>query len=376
MYLLVKILFIFACIIFHIPAFAGPSVSTVEGVFSQSNTLVIYGTDFGSKSPAIPYLWAPFESSVSPSQTLSTVTRYTVEAMEYDSDDGPNMSGCLKASDSSGTWTVSIDASGFSWNDYSQQMYLFRKAKSNFEITSSLNWKIWRMWPSAVDGNYPNMYVQTGNGSVAIEGMTDAGGYVNTTIARGTALAWNTEEILVQANTASGTTDGIFTMFTNGVTAGYIPYTTYRDWWVQLRADAGTSNIVRNYPVHGVKANTTFPTDYRYWVDDVYLDITWARVMVGNASTLSASTHREIQIPTAWAAGAITATFNQGTFGAGEAVYLFVVDSTGTASAGAGPYYIGEDTSYRNLTKSATTSNSTDKSLTLSPGSISATLGN
>ncbi|MCD6288604.1 MAG: hypothetical protein J7M12_05765, partial [Candidatus Hydrogenedentes bacterium] len=48
----------------------------------------------------------------------------------------------------------------------------------------------------------------------------------------------------------------------------------------------------------------------------------------GNASTWSACTHREIQIPTAWSNDTITFTVNQGSFPYGTA-YLYVVDSTG-----------------------------------------------
>jgi hypothetical protein len=61
----------------------------------------------------------------------------------------------------------------------------------------------------------------------------------------------------------------------------------------------------------------------------VYLDTSWARVEIGNAATYGACTHREIQIPTAWAATSITATVNRGSFGASDAAYLYVIPSTG-----------------------------------------------
>jgi hypothetical protein len=70
------------------------------------------------------------------------------------------------------------------------------------------------------------------------------------------------------------------------------------------------------------------------YFDNVYIDITQARVMVGNAPTFSASTRREIQIPTAWSSTEITFTVNQGSFANGEQAYLFVIDSDGNASAG------------------------------------------
>ncbi|OGF43089.1 hypothetical protein A2303_04140 [Candidatus Falkowbacteria bacterium RIFOXYB2_FULL_47_14] len=70
------------------------------------------------------------------------------------------------------------------------------------------------------------------------------------------------------------------------------------------------------------------------YTDNVYIDTTWARVELGNASTYAASTHREIQIPSAWSANSITATVNPGSFTSGQAVYLFVIDANGNASNG------------------------------------------
>lgn len=76
------------------------------------------------------------------------------------------------------------------------------------------------------------------------------------------------------------------------------------------------------------------PSGAYVYFDDVYIDTTWARVMIGNASTFSACTHREPLIPTAWSASSITAYFNQGAFSNGQSVYVFVVDSNGNASPG------------------------------------------
>jgi hypothetical protein len=69
------------------------------------------------------------------------------------------------------------------------------------------------------------------------------------------------------------------------------------------------------------------------WWDDLYVDDTWARVIVGDASTLAASTHREIQIPSAWATGEVTVAVNRGSFAADASAYLYVVDSTGAVNS-------------------------------------------
>ena len=77
--------------------------------------------------------------------------------------------------------------------------------------------------------------------------------------------------------------------------------------------------------------------------DDIYVDNSWASIWIGNASTWSACTHREIQIPRGWDASgvSVTAIANQGSFDDCANVYAFVVDSTGAKSPGYGPFKIG-----------------------------------
>ena len=76
-------------------------------------------------------------------------------------------------------------------------------------------------------------------------------------------------------------------------------------------------------------------------VDNIYIDNTPQRVEVGNASTWTACTHREIQIPSAWSSNSITFSVNQGAFTSGQQAYLYVVDSTGAVNASGYPITIG-----------------------------------
>jgi hypothetical protein len=70
-----------------------------------------------------------------------------------------------------------------------------------------------------------------------------------------------------------------------------------------------------------------------YW-DDIYIDNSWARVVIGDNVDYDSCTHREIQIPTAWSDKTITVSVNQGTFKSGDTAYLFVVDANGNVSNG------------------------------------------
>ena len=81
--------------------------------------------------------------------------------------------------------------------------------------------------------------------------------------------------------------------------------------------------------------------DDRYWANSVYLDTTWARVMIGNASTLGASTQLEMQIPTAWSENSITVKFNKGSFSTGQTAYLYVINSDNNPNTDGFPVTIG-----------------------------------
>lgn len=314
------------------PAISAPSVQAVSGDVAHGGDLTITGSAFGQKSPAKPYLWAPFDGSGNPS-SLGIVTSWSqVQSMTYAPGEGMSGSGAFKASNGSGTWTARVDASGFAWNDYGHKMYLYRRVKRNFNVTDSMNWKIIRVWPSS--SSYPNWHIGTHNARLYVEGIGAGSWILNNNLARGTANVWRIDEFITQANSNAGASDGIFQYLVNGATVESLPRSGTDNWKVRENSANGSASMNQIYPIHGVMANFNMPSDYRYWVDDVYLDTTWARVVVGNASTLSASTHREIQIPTAWSATSITVVANLQSFPANQTPYLFVVDAAGNASQG------------------------------------------
>jgi hypothetical protein len=69
------------------------------------------------------------------------------------------------------------------------------------------------------------------------------------------------------------------------------------------------------------------------YIDDVYIDDTFARVVLKDSSDWSSQGHTEMQIPVNWSADGIQVTANLGNF-SGNSAYLFVVDADGNASEG------------------------------------------
>jgi hypothetical protein len=78
------------------------------------------------------------------------------------------------------------------------------------------------------------------------------------------------------------------------------------------------------------------------WHDDIYIDNSWARVEIGDKDTYDTCTHREIQIPTAWAADHVVIKLNLGSFRTGDNVYLYVVDENGVVNTQGQLITVGE----------------------------------
>ncbi|MEF3692161.1 MAG: hypothetical protein V3574_03875 [Candidatus Moraniibacteriota bacterium] len=79
----------------------------------------------------------------------------------------------------------------------------------------------------------------------------------------------------------------------------------------------------QNYAGNGVISQTT-------WFDDIYIQVgTQARVEIGDASTWSNCTFKEMQPPASWNNSQILINLNKGSFSNGETAYLYVVDENG-----------------------------------------------
>lgn len=133
-----------------------------------------------------------------------------------------------------------------------------------------------------------------------------------------TAGKWSKVEIAIKATAQN---DGYVTVWENGHQV--LHYVGPTDKF------AGTQ---RTIAVGGYARMQGFPSNWRYF-DDVYVDTSFSRIVLADKPVLSQATILENQIPNTWSDGSISATVNLGKFTQGQAVYLFVVDSNGTASA-------------------------------------------
>lgn len=79
---------------------------------------------------------------------------------------------------------------------------------------------------------------------------------------------------------------------------------------------------------------------FRYFAG-VYIDDTYARVMIGDNANYDSCTKMEPQIPVQWADGSVTVTVNLGNFTDQDTAYLFVIDSSNNRPAQGYPVTIG-----------------------------------
>ena len=81
--------------------------------------------------------------------------------------------------------------------------------------------------------------------------------------------------------------------------------------------------------------------NFTLYNDDLYIDTTQARVELCDSSTWSARTHCEIQPATAWNDSQISVTLNQGSFQDSQQIYLFVINAAGDPVGESFPVKIG-----------------------------------
>jgi hypothetical protein len=152
---------------------------------------------------------------------------------------------------------------------------------------------------------------------------------------------WHNVQVQYSENSGVDRTDGTMRLWIDGV---------LRDSITSLVTNVGSDGSAVNKRPYIIGFFDSWPASdaavsnmYAYY-SDIYVDNTWSRVELGDASTYSACTHREIQVPTAWNSGSISAKVVQGSFTSGQTAYLFVTDASGNVSSGR-PVTIGGSSS-------------------------------
>jgi hypothetical protein len=113
-----------------------------------------------------------------------------------------------------------------------------------------------------------------------------------------------------------------------------------RYWYAELNDDRKTAATTgRSETLGGYRRDYGSDDSYRNnfsYFSDVYLDLSWARVVLANAATYDAATVVEVQPVRSWSDGAIAIDVRLGRLASGSEAWVYVLDAT-NAIVGDGP---------------------------------------
>lgn len=327
---------------------AAPTISGISGTVSSGQSITISGSDFGTKSTPTPIKWDNFESgehggtisgwdlTYGNNVKYSNVGNRTGSSLCYaagvtTADDPSNANASnSRITLNSGISATKIFASYWiKWNwgeitggQIKHGVHLCREypgssaPRINTVLYYSNNNPYWQG-----TGTYTPGFCSSGIDSCTLWGSANM--YPTDT--------WVQVEVQIEQSTAD-LEDGSLISWVGKSTGAMVKVVNFPGNICLRKSDADYNYAQINvWTWAGNDEGDGYSTTIYY--DDFYVDNTWARVVIGDASTYDNCTRREVQIPTAWDTGEITVTINQGSFGATDTAYLYVVDDDGTPSS-------------------------------------------
>lgn len=364
---MVNVLIALMIIMFPCDSISAPSISSVSGDIRNGQFVTISGSGFGGSGPSIE-IYDEFEGTngadVGLSATVGTWSGYGTYKPRY-----------LNAVHNSGTTSASMI-------DRPTSDFFGQLRKTFSTPTTSIYVSYWMMvppgkffpgateagsWATSTGGNLKPVWLMDGSAgyntdnNLVVPNWTGGGWQLafsnndavnmwgDSTFSAGAWWSWGTwnhVELWLQAGAAPDADAGSYYLrITNGATSTVVSKATdYNGVPAPLFTDGLGNDIPQYDRIHipGVSYNRVEGTDIAY--DDVYVATgphAAARVMVGNASTIENCTYLTVATVDEWNDTTISSTIRGGAFEEGDEVYLFVIDSSNTASVGIGPYTFG-----------------------------------
>ncbi len=299
-------------------AYAQPNITSFSGSLTQKGTLTITGSGFGTKAQAAPLKWDDFESGTAGNDLSGWYIASNGINPKYANDKvRPNSALSSKqVFTANDQYNCTIGLTGLSNSKYYLTFYRYMTTSGG----PSRNFKMF----SLRSGNAGDWQVPEFTHALLPSG--NAGIFYNYDLLTNwvdndlRTNSWNRFEYYIEDLGAVG---------------------SYYYW-----VDGALKNSKTNTPFYSSGSPAHWPNLYidsyyatdtnnagaDIWHDDIYIDITQARVEIGNAPTWTASTHREIQIPSAWSDTSITITLNKGSFSNFNNAYLYVIDANGNVN--------------------------------------------
>ena len=329
--------------------FAAPAVTGVSGTVSNGQSVTITGTDFGATGPIV-VLFDDFDKGTN--DNIISTTAGSAQVGEWDSvEAAPNNpvysndfahSGTLSMlSDQASSWgghwaSVSFTASTRVFVSF----WVYLGSDSEVPGTGEDDGPNWKLADVDAGSNEspssqytvvvtlsdlpPGGVFQCPRPWYGTSGLTD-GGWCDTTWVKG---RWHRFDAYYIGSTGTSGADYVWEIDSA---------TAYNNIWSQTGMTNLQSADSDGWRLFRLHAYARQDSNSKCYYDDVYVATgtgALARVEICNNATYTNSTNCAIATPTSWANTRITATVRQGSFGASDTAYLFVIDSSGVASAG------------------------------------------
>lgn len=316
---------------------AAPVINSVNGIASQGSTISISGSGFGSKPTAAPVLWDDFEQG-----TAGTIIQNRNAAIgKWDTGSGSENVRYSTSTPYAGRMAaehdfVSAYNASLSKNFTFQRLYMDFWIYTDYRDKKSRNFKPWRfyggsddslqlVWAWYCDGQALNRY--DGSGGLNVNDWP-GNTYPN--------RSWQHVQVIYQQsdpNKANGTVRHLIDGVVSGLNSDAVITRASNSQFNQIRI----GHYWAQDAISGCPANSGATVK----IDNVYIDTSWARVELGNASTYAASRVREVQIPVSWSSNQVQVKLNAGRFTQGDTAYLYVTDVNNVTNTTGIPVVIG-----------------------------------
>jgi len=366
---------------------ATPVIGGINGNIIHGSTFTIIGSSLGAKPVAAPFMWDNFENGTEGSPLSNARWGVKTLAPIISSYNSSNLRNSYSNTLSLYSEILCTNAPSF-WLDSvtgTRKIYLNMWVyydHGDGEPLSGATYQVkpWRLhggtgsyniqapsvpifcWDSPVDGdNNANYYTPITYSGAAIPASPIYGAATPTRADIENGILFNNYWMNVQWEFSDSSGIDVYDAYlkvyysykpsqSHAYFTGEIPHTAIGQVWATRISgkDNGPidSILFQNY-INALSGGANI------YYDDIYIDDTWARVEIGDASTYNNCTHREIQIPTAWSNTSIAITINQGSFNTGDVVYLYVADENGVTNTSGYPITIGDTMTASDLTSPA-----------------------
>ncbi len=329
---------------------AAPSISSIEGGVANDSNVIIRGSGFGTKTQASPLRWDDFDSGTLgarlPSQVNGGWTTGASQAGKEPrySNTHVRLPDTLSAYQNftGGNYNSEISLQGVFDGEVYMSGWFYRTASGapsrNFKWIQlrqgDLDERSWEFRQDAYPStNSGHMYVANScpNGvpcslcddEIGIPGYTSANCNMyygmNGDLKTG---SWHRYEIWMTQGTL-GQNDGHARIWLDGQP------------WMDMNGIFDPSGC----RFHNMWLGFYFATDtgtpqpqMETWWDELYVDVSPARVELCTGASWSNKGQCEIQIPNSWNNNSIQIAVNQGTFTTGQQLYAYVLDSNNIAN--------------------------------------------